>query len=277
MKNRKIRNWTIIAIAFGLLLIVTGDMRLKVVKYEVHSDKIEKRARIALVTDLHGCNYGKNQKNLIEAIEKENPDVVLLGGDIFDDNVPYKNSTITIKRLAEKYPCYYVTGNHEYWSHDVDNILEIIEECGVNYLSAECKAIEINGQSINICGVDDPDVIYYTNDGTAIEEQLQTVATEITKESFNILLSHRPELAELYQQYEFDLVLSGHAHGGQWRIPGILNGLYAPNQGIFPEYAGGRYDFEHQTMIVSRGLARESTLAPRIFNRPELVIIDVFN
>lgn len=277
MKNRKIRNWTIIAIAFGLLLIVTGDMRLKVVKYEVHSDKIEKRARIALVTDLHGCNYGKNQKNLIEAIEKENPDVVLLGGDIFDDNVPYKNSTITIKRLAEKYPCYYVTGNHEYWSHDVDNILEIIEECGVNYLSAECKAIEINGQSINICGVDDPDVIYYTNDGIAIEEQLQTVATEITKESFNILLSHRPELAELYQRYDFDLVLNGHAHGGQWRIPGILNGLYAPNQGIFPKYAGGRYDFEHQTMIVSRGLARESTLAPRIFNRPELVIIDIFN
>lgn len=277
MKNKKIRNCTIISIALGLLLIVSCDMRLKIVKYEVQSDKIENKIRIALVTDLHGCKYGKNQKNLIDAIEKENPDVVLLGGDIFDDNVPYKNSTITIKRLAEKYPCYYVTGNHEYWSHDVDNILEIIEECGVNYLSAECKAIEINGQSINICGVDDPDVIYYTNDGIAIEEQLQTVATEITKESFNILLSHRPELAELYQQYEFDLVLSGHAHGGQWRIPGILNGLYAPNQGIFPEYAGGRYDFEHQTMIVSRGLARESTLAPRIFNRPELVIIDVFN
>lgn len=277
MKNKKIRNCTIISIALGLLLIVSCDMRLKIVKYEVQSDKIENKIRIALVTDLHGCKYGKNQKNLIDAIEKENPDVVLLGGDIFDDNVPYKNSTITIKRLAEKYPCYYVTGNHEYWSHDVDNILEIIEECGVNYLSAECKAIEINGQSINICGVDDPDVIYYTNDGIAIEEQLQTVATEITKESFNILLSHRPELAELYQQYEFDLVLSGHAHGGQWMIPGILNGLYAPNQGIFPEYAGGRYDFEHQTMIVSRGLARESTLAPRIFNRPELVIIDVFN
>lgn len=277
MKNKKIRNCTIISIALGLLLIVSCDMRLKIVKYEVQSDKIENKIRIALVTDLHGCKYGKNQKNLIDAIEKENPDVVLLGGDIFDDNVPYKNSTITIKQLAEKYPCYYVTGNHEYWSHDVDNILEIIEECGVNYLSAECKAIEINGQSINICGVDDPDVIYYTNDGIAIEEQLQTVATEITKESFNILLSHRPELAELYQQYEFDLVLSGHAHGGQWRIPGILNGLYAPNQGIFPEYAGGRYDFEHQTMIVSRGLARESTLAPRIFNRPELVIIDVFN
>ena len=76
-------------------------------------------------------------------------------------------------------------------------------------------------------------------------------------------------------QYDFDLVLCGHAHGGQWAIPGILNGLYAPNQGMFPKYAGGRYDFERGTLIVSRGLARESTPAPRVFNRPELVIIDL--
>ena len=275
--SKKVRNWIIIGIVSISVLLLICDMRLKTVKYEVRSDKIEKRVRIVLVTDLHGCNYGKNQKNLIEAIEKEKPDVVLLGGDIFDDNVPYENSTITIKQLAEKYPCYYVTGNHEYWSYDIDNILEIIEECGVNYLSAECKAIEINGQSVNICGVDDPDVIYYTNDGIPIEEQLQTVSTKIDKENFNILLSHRPELAELYQQYDYDLVLNGHAHGGQWRIPGILNGLYAPHQGLFPKYAGGRYDFKNQTMIVSRGLARESTLAPRIFNRPEIVFIDIIN
>ena len=78
-----------------------------------------------------------------------------------------------------------------------------------------------------------------------------------------------------YQKYDFDLVLSGHAHGGQWRIPGILNGLYVPNQGLFPKYAGGRYDYEGGTMIVSRGLARESTPIPRIFNRPEVVIVDV--
>ena len=277
MKNKKVRQWIVACITFGLLLLVVCDMRLKIVKYEVKTDKVEKTIRIALVTDLHGCKYGKNQKKLIEAIEKESPDIVLLGGDIFDDKVPYENSEITIRQLAEKYPCYYVTGNHEYWSCDSDNILEIVEECGVTYLSGDCKALEINGQSINICGVDDPDVIDYTNEGVAIEEQLKIAAGKIDTKNYTVLLSHRPELAERYQEYEFDLVLNGHAHGGQWRIPGILNGLYAPHQGIFPKYAGGRYDFENQTMVVSRGLARESTLAPRIFNRPELVIIDITN
>lgn len=277
MKNRKIRNSTIIGITLGLLLIVSCDMRLKTVKYEVCSDKIEKKVRVALVTDLHGCNYGKNQKYLIEAIEKESPDVVLLGGDIFDDNVPYKNSTTTIKQLAEKYPCYYVTGNHEYWSNDIDTILDIVEECGVTYLSSACEILEIQGQKVNICGVNDPDVLEYTEDGVPIKSQLETVAGMVDEEIFTILLSHRPELTELYQKHSFDLVLNGHAHGGQWRIPGILNGLYAPHQGIFPKYAGGRYDFEEQTQIVSRGLARESTLAPRIFNRPEIVFIDIIN
>lgn len=277
MKNKKMRNRIIFGSVSLLVLLSICDMRLKIVKYEVRTDKIEKQVRIALVTDLHGCKYGKNQKNLIEAIEKENPDIVLLGGDIFDDNVPYENSTITIKQLAETYPCYYVTGNHEYWSDDIENILDIVESSGVAYLSNTCEEVEINGQTINLCGVDDPDVIEYTENGTATEKQLENVADIAGEEYFTVLLSHRPELAELYQQYDFDLVLSGHAHGGQWRIPGILNGLYAPHQGVFPKYAGGRYDFKNQTMIVSRGLARESTLAPRIFNRPEIVFIDIIN
>lgn len=277
MKNKKMRNRIIFGSVSLLVLLSICDMRLKIVKYEVRTDKIEKQVRIALVTDLHGCKYGKNQKNLIEAIEKENPDIVLLGGDIFDDNVPYENSTITIKQLAETYPCYYVTGNHEYWSDDTENILDIVESSGVAYLSNTCEEVEINGQTINLCGVDDPDVIEYTENGTATEKQLENVADIAGEEYFTVLLSHRPELAELYQQYDFDLVLSGHAHGGQWRIPGILNGLYAPHQGVFPKYAGGRYDFKNQTMIVSRGLARESTLAPRIFNRPEIVFIDIIN
>ena len=92
---------------------------------------------------------------------------------------------------------------------------------------------------------------------------------------FSVLLAHRPERIEDYLQYPFDLIVSGHAHGGQWRIPGILNGLLAPNQGFFPPYAGGQYDFADTTLIVSRGLARESTRIPRIFNRPELVVIDL--
>ena len=273
---------TSILLILVLLLLVICDSRLKTVYYTVTSDKITVPVRIVLLTDLHSCRYGKNQENLVKEVQKQNPDVVLLGGDIFDDKMPYDNAETAVCQLAELYPCYYVSGNHEYWSNDIETILGIVKDCGITALSGEGDTITINGQTINICGVDDPDVAEYVPDGVPIEQQLvsaekaaqeaeQVLGTEI----FTVLLSHRPELLETYQEYDFDLILSGHAHGGQWRIPGILNGLYAPHQGLFPKYAGGRYDFENGTMIVSRGLARESTPVPRFFNRPELVIVDI--
>lgn len=265
------------AVAIVMMLAVC-DARLKTVYYTVKSEKVKHPVRIALITDLHSDKYGKNQSTLIKAVEKQNPDIVLLGGDIFDDNGTYDNAEITIRQLEEQYPCYYVTGNHEYWSRDIGTILDIVKSCGVTVLSGNCDSITVNGQIINICGVDDPDVAEYLVEGVPVDMQLamaEEAAGEDGTEYYTILLSHRPELFETYQKYDFDLVLCGHAHGGQWRIPGLLNGLYAPNQGVFPKYAGGRYDFETGTMIVSRGLARESTPVPRIFNRPELVIVDI--
>ena len=280
-KKRKLWMAGVVA-ALVLLILFICDSRLKTVHYTIESGKLSAPVRIALITDLHSCKYGDNQNNLIQAVQKQNPDIVLLGGDIFDDKVPHRNAELTVKQLAEKYPCYYVTGNHEYWSREVGTILDIIKGYDVTVLSGECDTIEIKGQTINICGVDDPDAEVYLAEGEPIERQLER-ADEATKEAqkavgeeiFSVLLSHRPELFETYQNYDFDLVLSGHAHGGQWRIPGVLNGLFAPNQGLFPKYAGGRYNYAGGTMIVSRGLARESTLVPRIFNRPELVIVDI--
>lgn len=256
-----------------LLLLLAVDMRLKTVIYKVKTEKLNEPVKLVLITDLHSCWYGKEQRTLIQAVEKQNPDIVLLGGDIFDDNGSYDNAETAIKHLSEEYPCYYVTGNHEYWSKDIDNILSIVKSYDIPVLEGECNQIEINGQLINICGVDDPDVIVYTRNAKMMTDQLKAVWEAVDPNYYTILLSHRPEYIETYKEYDFDLVLSGHAHGGQWRIPGILNGLYAPDQGLFPKYAGGRYDYEDKTMIVSRGLARESTLAPRIFNRPELVVI----
>ncbi len=269
MKKKKI----IITVLVILLLLFISDMRLKTVVYEVKTEKVNQPVKLVLITDLHSCWYGKEQRTLIEAVEKQNPDLVLLGGDIFDDNGSYDNAEIVIKHLSEKYPCFYVTGNHEYWSKDIDNILDIVKSYDIPVLEGACSQVEINGQIINICGVDDPDAIVYTRNAKGMTDQLKAAWEASDSNYYTILLSHRPEYIENYKEYDFDLVLSGHAHGGQWRIPGILNGLYAPNQGLFPQYAGGRYDYEGQTMIVSRGLARESTLAPRIFNRPELVVI----
>lgn len=262
-----------------MILIIACDMRLKTTTYKIETKKVETPIRIALITDLHSDWYGKNQHVLLETLEEQQPDIVLLGGDIFDDKGSYDNAEIVLKYISEQYTCYYVTGNHEYWSKDIDNILAIVGSYGIPVLSGDCETVDIKGQIVNICGVDDPDVVAYTKNGVGMLEQLKS-AEEAVKETDNpegytILLSHRPEWAETYMEYDFDLVLCGHAHGGQWAIPGILNGLYAPNQGMFPKYAGGRYDFERGTLIVSRGLARESTPVPRVFNRPELVIINL--
>ena len=175
-----------------------------------------------------------------------------------------------VKALAEQYPTYYVTGNHEFWSGQVEEIKENMTACGAAVLAGAWEDVTINGQNLRICGVDDPAA------GEAVwRAQLARAAAQADPDLFTILLTHRPERVEAYRGRGFDLILAGHAHGGQWRLPGVVNGLLAPDQGLFPPYAGGRYELEGGTLIVSRGLARESTRVPRVFNRPELVIIDV--
>lgn len=276
MKRKKWRKreWIYRLIFLGLVLIIC-DPRLKTVRYTFESEKIEKPIKVALLTDLHGSWYGKNQSTLIKEVVKAAPDAVLLGGDFFVENVSYKESEETLDILSKKYKCYYVTGNHEFWSGDIDNILKIVDSYDVTILQGEEDLLEIGGQKISICGVDDPDYFAYVSKAPSIVKQLEQLEKNRDKAAYSILLSHRPEYYETYQKYRYDLVLSGHAHGGQWRIPGILNGLYAPHQGLFPDYAGGPYDYPGGTLVVSRGLDRWGIKIPRIFNRPELVIIDV--
>ena len=274
-KKNKVKKRLVVFGVILIILLVSCDVRLKRVIYTIESDKVDTPVTIVYMSDLHSDWYGKNQKSLIIAVEKASPDVVLLGGDIFDDKKDYHNAEITLRELSKRYPCYYVTGNHEFWGKDIENILSIVRSYGVTVLDGKCETIEINGQKINICGVDDPDADIYLKDYKTIDEQLEYVDKISNKEYFTILMSHRPELYDKYATYDFDLVLSGHAHGGQWSIPFLLDGVYAPHQGIFPEYVGGQYDYDGGTMIVSRGLSRMSPPVPRIFNRPELLIIEV--
>ncbi len=274
-KKKKIILRLVILTIIVILLVITCDIRLITVTYPITSDKITAPVTITLLTDLHGETFGRNQEKLLSAIAETNPDIVLLGGDIFDDNRGYEHAELLLRKLSEEYTCFYVPGNHEYWSNDIASILSIVSSCQIPILSGSNCIVECNGQQINICGLNDPDAIEYVSDSVPVLTQLQTLDATTTAQQFSVLLSHRPELAETYRNYSFDLILSGHAHGGQWRIPGILNGLYAPNQGLFPKYAGGRYDSDSQTLIVSRGLSRVTTPAPRIFNRPELVVIEL--
>ncbi len=288
--NRRILLLSVLLLCL-LLLIIAFDSRLLIRTYTLDADEITSPVRIVLVSDLHSCRYGKNQCELIEAVTAQAPDLVLLTGDIFDDVRDNTDTELFLAGIADKFPCYYVTGNHECWGgrYRFDVQMGILEKYNIPVLSGTAETLSVRGETIRLCGVDDPDVYMVNTDlktdpagySRAQADKEETFLGQIAsvsasaKEGYTILLSHRPEYFAVYTQYAFDLVLCGHAHGGQWRIPGILNGLYAPHQGIFPEYAGGRYDANGTTMLVSRGLARETTRVPRIFNRPELVVVEI--
>ena len=256
--------------AAGLVLgALALDCRLRVVRYEVTTAEVTSPVRLAVLTDLHSCAYGENQQRLLRAVEAQKPDLVALVGDIVDDVLPEENAWITVEALTEKYPCFYVTGNHEWWTGDIQRICDQMAERGVTVLRGDGGEVLVGSETLHLWGVDDPEC---EESGA----QLRAVGEQAKEEGFHILLAHRPEQIGVYTQYPFDLILSGHAHGGQWRLPGLVNGLYAPHQGLFPEYAGGRYDLEDTVLLVSRGLARESTrMIPRIFNRPELVMVEI--
>jgi predicted MPP superfamily phosphohydrolase len=261
---------TFILFALVLLIFFAVNDRLAVRYYEINSNELNDCIRIAFVADLHSCYYGEGQAELLDRINAQQPDLILLGGDIVDDKLPRQNAIIVLKALAEKYPCFYVSGNHEFWSGEVDRIKQMIAGYGITILEGQNQVITINGQLLNICGIDDAEI-----GAESYMQQIVKADHQTEPDLFTIFMAHRPEYIDTYLQYDFDLILSGHAHGGQWRIPGVLNGFISPNQGFFPEYAGGEYVFDHQTFIVSRGLAKESTRVPRIFNPPELVIIDI--
>lgn len=294
MGKRKMLVYALITI---ILLALPGLYNgLKVRHYEIVSDKVETGIRLALVTDLHSCKYGENAEQLIEAIIKEKPDALLLGGDIFDDRMSPKNTEDFLRGITGLFPIYYVTGNHECrcTEESFEAKMAVIEESGIKRLrGGDTDTVEINGSFINICGVDDPDIYFREGAGIAYPEsedmennigaaytgsfisQLNRAGEAVKNGYYSVILCHRPEIFNLYSETGFDLALCGHAHGGQWRIPGIMNGLIAPNQGLFPKYAGGLYDSGNTKMIVSRGLARENIIVPRIYNRPELVIVSI--
>jgi len=255
----------LLLLAAVLLFVLLGwDHDLKTAAYTVESGEIDGPVRIACLTDLHSCNYGPGQRELLEAVDAAAPDLVVLVGDIYDDVLPPDNTDTVLTHLAARYPCFYVTGNHDVFCGDT------AEAHGITALNGDAFPLEVNGQRLLLCGLSDPRKSpAFADNLSALNEQAQSA------EAFTVLLSHRPERIGQYLPGGWDLILSGHAHGGQWRIPGLLNGLLAPGQGFFPKYAGGRYDFEDTAFIVSRGLAKESTRVPRLYNPPELVIVNI--
>lgn len=257
----------ILGILFGLFIILAIiSFPLKTVNYTVYSSEITEKIRILQISDLHSCSYGKDMSTLTDAIKAADPDIIVLTGDIYDDEVDNTNTRTFLKSISYIYPCYYITGNHEMKIPDTQSICDEARRMGITVLEGE----NITIGEITICGA------AASADGTLNFADSVKKCADNAGDGFNILLAHYPDRIDYYRSFEkFDLVLSGHAHGGHWRVPFFINGLYAPGQGLFPEYAGGRFDFEDCVFIVSRGLSRTKNIIPRIFNNPEAVVIDI--
>lgn len=269
---RKKHWWILPVLAILVILtLIALDERLILRIYTVASPKLTAEVRLAVVTDFHSSD---NADDVAAMVASCTPDAVLLVGDLFDDdtqNRPPERTLSLMRQLSAQYPCYYVSGNHEAWTGEMDALYQQTEDAGVTVLRMSSGVLTVRGQRIALCGIPDPYEMVYSG-APDTEEQLRQTMENVDSADFTVLLAHRPELLAKYAQFPLDLVVSGHAHGGQVRIPGVLNGLYAPNQGWFPKLAGGAYTQDGTTLIVSRGLAVRTRL-PRIFNRPEVVLV----
>ncbi len=259
-----------------ILACIALDGRLVIRRYEVEAEQITAPVRLAVLTDFHGCDYGPDGKELVDVVVQEAPDAILLVGDMFSADGDVTEELRMFAALAEIAPTYYVTGNHEFWELDVPALLPKIAATGVTVLTDAGVVVELNGQRISLCGIHDQSAIHYLGADKTIK-RVRDAVSQADGEAYTILLTHRPELAWVYETSKcVDLIFAGHAHGGQVRIPGLLNGLYAPDQGWFPEYAGGQYALEGMTMIVSRGLSAQwQRSIPRVFNPPEILLVTV--
>lgn len=258
--------------------IAWGNTALELNTYTITSNRLPEAFdgyRIAHVSDLHNAEMGKNNEKLLDMLRDAEPDIIAITGDIIDS----RNTNVEIaleftKAAAEIAPCYYVTGNHEARVSEYAELKEGLIEQGIVVLDDERIELELSSETIALLGVNDPSFqtdYLFGDSETVMQSKLQKISD--AENEFTILLSHRPELFEVYADNNMDLVLSGHAHGGQFRLP-FVGGLVAPNQGLFPKYDAGLYTDENTNMIVSRGIGN-SILPFRVNNRPEVILIEL--
>ena len=263
----------------GLIIwTIWGNTALEVNEYEITSSRIPEAFsgfRIAQVSDLHNAEFGEGNKDLIAMLSQTDPDIIVITGDLIDSRQTDSEIALEFARQVIKIsPVYYVTGNHEARVPEYENLKMGLEEAGVIVLENQKVILEQEGESINLIGIDDPSFKedYLFGDAASVT---RAALSELQNESdgYTILLAHRPELFDIYVDSGVDLVFSGHAHGGQFRLP-IIGGLVAPDQGFFPKYDAGLFSQENTTMIVSRGVGN-SIIPVRFNNRPEIIIAEL--
>lgn len=231
--------------------------------------------RIAHVSDLHDAELGENHNDLVNALKETAPDIIVLTGDLVDSKrTDIPKSLVFAEQAAAIAPTYYVNGNHEAIipSQAYIELTEGLIDCGVTVLQDECVSFTRETDRLQLIGLNDIGHLQIPGIDAKIQTMQSTLQSFMTESAdFTIVLSHRPELFDAYAACNPNLVLSGHAHGGQFRLP-LIGGLVAPGQGLLPEYDSGTYQKNDTTMIVSRGIGN-SIIPLRFNNRPELIII----
>ena len=257
-----------------------GNAALEVNEFEIVSDRILQDFdgfRISQVSDLHNARFGEDNAKLIEMLSQTEPDIIVLTGDLIDS----RNTNVEValdfaRQSVEIAPVYYVSGNHESRVTAYMDLKMGLVSAGVIVLENQKVEITRGQEHITLIGIDDPSFreSYLFGDAAGVAEQA-IVDLRDASDGYTILLSHRPELFDVYVDTGMDLVFSGHAHGGQIRVP-FAGGLVAPNQGFFPEYDAGQFTEEKTTMIVSRGIGN-SIIPVRINNQPEIIVATLHN
>ena len=279
-----------VALVLLALIIWTawGNTALELNTYTISSNRLPEAFdgyRIAHVSDLHNAEIGEDNGKLLNMLREAEPDIIAITGDLIDSR--HTDIDVALQFVGEAMeiaPCYYVPGNHEarLSKSEYDKLENGLLDAGVIVLHDSESILEYNGSAISLIGIDDPNCYSASTNITIGEEYESKVGSTMdperirelsTIDSFTVLLSHRPEYFEQYAEADVDLVLSGHAHGGQFRIP-FFGGVVAPNQGVFPKYDAGIFTEGNTNMVVSRGVGN-SIIPFRVNNRPEVIIIEL--
>ena len=276
-KKKVILSAVLVILSLLIVWIVWGNTALQLTECTFSNDKIPFELdgfRIAQISDLHNTEIGDGNEKLLKMIRDAEPDIIVLTGDIIDSRRTDIDTALAFTKEAIKIaPCYYITGNHESRAEEYETLKNGLISQGITVLENETVYIKKGEATIRIIGLNDPFFSTDTESHSSVIMKNTLSSLNITDDYFTLLLSHRPELFDIYKEYEIDLVLSGHAHGGQFRIP-FLGGVFVPSQGLFPKYDAGLFTENGTSMIISRGIGN-SVFPFRINNRPEVVLIEL--
>ena len=263
--------YIIIGIVLLILFIINcyyEDFKVKKNHFIIETNEIKEDYKIVQLSDFHNEKNKWLHKQIIEIIKEEKPNIIVITGDLIDiDDAKYAEKLI--REIHDLAPIYYIPGNHEYLFGGYEELRRILLDNKVNILENKTIILDNN---IVIHGVKDPIFGMPRDEEEVIKEYLDSF--NLKKKEYNILLSHRPEYFDIYTDYNIDLVFTGHAHGGQFRIP-LLGPIFSPNQGLFPKYAMGMHIDKDTRMIVSRGLGNSMQAIIRVNNRPELIVVSL--